>query len=91
MSFRDSLLPRRDEMDSERTVLKRRKIGSTELERLGVDWNALGKLHGPRLRECRNPIGSFGIDGSNNNNKCSSVAKLPKLTPESYSLKRWVT
>ncbi|CAL5191354.1 unnamed protein product [Lathyrus oleraceus] len=91
VSFRDSLLLRRDEMDSERTVLKRRKIGSTELERLGVDWNALGKLHGPRLRECRNPIGSFGIDGSNNNNKCSSVAKLPKLTPESYSLKRWVT
>ncbi|KAL5082746.1 hypothetical protein RYX36_011167 [Vicia faba] len=94
VSFHDSLLMRREEMDAERNVLlKRRRIGSTELERLGVDWNALGKIDGPRLRECRNPIGNSGVDGSNNNsnNKCGSVVKVPKLAPESYSLKRWVT
>lgn len=79
-------------MDAERTVLKRRRIGNNELERLGIDWNALGKIDGPRLRECRNLIGNTGVDGSNNNNnnKCSSGVKVPKLTPESYSLKRWV-
>lgn len=74
----------------ERTVLKRRKIGSTELERLGVDWNALGKFDGPRLRECRNQIGNSGFDGSNNSNKCGSVVKIHKLFPDSRALKRWV-
>ncbi|MCH79477.1 histone-lysine N-methyltransferase ATX2-like, partial [Trifolium medium] len=52
-------------LDSERTVLTRRTIGSNELESIGIDWNALGKLDGPRLRECCNQIGNFGFDGKN--------------------------
>jgi hypothetical protein len=79
--------------DSERTALKRRRIGCNELESLGIDWNALGKFDGPRLRECRNQIGnSAGFDGkSSNKKKFGSGVKLPKLMPDSYTLKRWVT
>lgn len=69
-------------------VHKKRKIGSTELERLGINWNATRNLDGPRLRECRTQIGNSGIDG--NNSKCGSVVKLPKLMSESQAVKRWV-
>lgn len=72
------------EVDCERTVLKRRRIGSNELERLGIDLNLIGKIDdGPGLRKCRNQIGNFS-------DNCDSVAKNSKLVPESYTLKRWV-
>jgi len=72
------------EVDCERTVLKRRRIGSNELERLGIDLNLIGKIDdGPGLRKCRNQIGNFSEN-------CDSVAKNSKLVPESYTLKRWV-
>ena len=51
--------------ESERRLLKKRKIGSTELERLGVDLNtAIGDVDGPRLRECRNQFGNSGAAGN---------------------------
>ena len=72
-------------------MVKRRKIGSTELEKLGVDLGALRGLDGPRLRECRN-------NNNNNNNHVDgerkgcggSLEKFPKLVSESRTVKRWV-
>ncbi|KAJ1435470.1 Zinc finger, PHD-type [Sesbania bispinosa] len=81
----------RENGDSEKRVLKKRKTGSTELEKLGVDLNAVGNLDGPRLRECRTQIGNSGIAG-NNNAKFGggSLENFPKLLPESRTVKRWV-
>ncbi|KAG4937609.1 hypothetical protein JHK85_052528 [Glycine max] len=74
--------------ESERRLLKKRKIGSTELERLGVDLNtAIGDVDGPRLRECRNQFGNSGAAG---NAKCGSLENLPKMLPESRNVKKWV-
>ncbi|KAK7295625.1 hypothetical protein RJT34_18536 [Clitoria ternatea] len=85
VSFYDSLVGNKDS-GSERRFLKKRKIGSTELEKLGVDLNAAigNDLHGPRLRECRNQLGNSG------NAKTGSLENFPKLLPESRTVKRWV-
>ncbi|KAG5016851.1 hypothetical protein JHK82_022496 [Glycine max] len=74
--------------ESEKRLLKKRKIGSTELERLGVDLNtAIGDVDGPRLRECRNQFGNSGAAG---NAKYGSLENLPKVLPESRNVKKWV-
>ncbi|XP_027353550.1 histone-lysine N-methyltransferase ATX2-like [Abrus precatorius] len=76
------------ESDGERRLLKKRKTGTTELEKLGVDLNtAIGSVDGPRLRECRGQLGNSVVAG---NVKCGSLEKLPKLLPESRSVKRWL-
>ena len=57
--------------------MKRRRIGSNELEGLGIDLNLLGKIDdGPGLRKCRNQIGNFSEN-------CDFVAKNSKSVPES--------
>ncbi|KAL9297399.1 hypothetical protein ACSQ67_023295 [Phaseolus vulgaris] len=67
---------------------RKRKIGSTELERLGVDLNtAIGDVDGPRLRECRNQFGNSGAAG---NFKCGSLENLPKGSPDSRPVKKWI-
>jgi len=77
-----------EENENEKRLLKKRKIGSTELERLGVDLNtAIGDADGPRLRECRNQFGNSGAAG---NVKCGSLENLPKLSPDSRPVKKWV-
>ncbi|BAT83120.1 hypothetical protein LR48_Vigan03g008900 [Vigna angularis] len=77
-----------DENEDETRLLKKRKIGSTELERLGVDLNtAIGDADGPRLRECRNQFGNSGAAG---NVKCGSLENLPKISPDSRPVKKWV-
>ncbi|KAK7374756.1 hypothetical protein VNO80_08193 [Phaseolus coccineus] len=77
-----------DENENEKRLLKKRKIGSTELERLGVDLNtAIGDVDGPRLRECRNQFGNSGAAG---NFKCGSLENLPKGSPDSRPVKKWI-
>ncbi|MED6138307.1 hypothetical protein PIB30_073073, partial [Stylosanthes scabra] len=77
-SFYDSVSGRVARDPAERAASKKRKIGTTELEKLGVDLGALGVLDdGPRLRECR--IGNNDGGGS-----------VEKLVSESRTVKRWV-
>ncbi|XP_020218632.1 histone-lysine N-methyltransferase ATX2 [Cajanus cajan] len=79
---------RRADSDADRRLLKKRKIGSTELERLGGGLNAaVGDADGPRWRECRSQFGNSGAAG---NVKCGSLENLPKLLPESRAVKKWV-
>ncbi|KAK7273149.1 hypothetical protein RIF29_14196 [Crotalaria pallida] len=81
-SFYESLLDGdgvKSEPETEETrSTKRRKIGSSELEKLGVDLRALS--NGSRLRECR--ISGKGKSGG-------SFDKFPKLVSESRVAKRW--
>lgn len=88
--------PSRENGVSESKVLKRRKIGTAELEKLGVDLNGVrNHLDGPRLRECRSQIGNSGTGNNSSNTKCggggASLENLPKLIPESRTAKKWVT
>jgi len=53
-----------------------------------VDLNtAIGDADGPRLRECRNQFGNSGAAG---NVKCGSLENLPKMSPDSRPVKKWV-
>ncbi|XP_057436320.1 histone H3-lysine(4) N-trimethyltransferase ATX1-like [Lotus japonicus] len=88
--------PSRENGVSESKVLKRRKIGTAELEKLGVDLNGVrNHLDGPRLRECRTQIGNSGTGNNSSNTKCggggASLENFPKLIPESRTAKKWVT
>ncbi|KAL1323025.1 hypothetical protein HN51_068043 [Arachis hypogaea] len=83
-SFYNSLSGRAGKDPAERVTSKKRKIGTTELEKLGVDLGALGVLDdGPRLRECRisNNDGGGGGGGG---------VSVEKLVSESRTVKRWV-
>ncbi|KAE9595226.1 putative histone-lysine N-methyltransferase [Lupinus albus] len=81
-SFYESLMEQQGEIEIEETRFnKKRKIGSTELEKLGVDLSAfsIDNLYGSRFRECRNSGKSYGA---------GSLKNFPKLVSE--SVKRWI-
>lgn len=84
-----------DEEEFERLLekkKKKRKFGSSELVKLGVDSNVLRTLDGPRLRECRS---NQKLEASRNREKLSmkkrnssgTGEKILKVAP---SVKKWV-
>lgn len=71
---------------------KRRKFGSSELVKLGVDSNVLRTLDGPRLRECRS---NQKLETSRNREKLSmkkrnSSVNGDKILKVAPSVKKWV-
>ncbi|XWS09310.1 hypothetical protein CRYUN_Cryun40dG0074500 [Craigia yunnanensis] len=73
VSFYDSLLEGESEtvvkIEIDESFRKKRRIGSNELAKLGVDSSVLCKLDRPRLRDCRNN------NNVNNNVNSNSVKK----------------
>ncbi|KAL5781988.1 hypothetical protein ACOSP7_007017 [Xanthoceras sorbifolium] len=83
-SFFDSLLSHYQLDDDFRVLKKRRRFGSTELLKLGVDSTVLRSFDGPRLRDCRN---------NKINNTAISKTKKPdckKTSSVSSNTKRWL-
>lgn len=84
-----------DEEEFERLLekkKKKRKFGSSELVKLGVDSNVLRTLDGPRLRECRS---NQKLEASRNREKLSMKKRNSSVNGDKFlkvapSVKKWV-
>ena len=71
---------------------KKRRIGSNELAKLGVDSSVLCKVDRPRLRDCRNNTSVNNIVNSNSvkKRKHSSTPNSQRGFTGSATAKKWV-
>lgn len=82
-----------DKIDVDLRVLKKRRLGSSELEKLGVDSSVLSSFNGPRLRDCRNSnkANNFNLYSASN---CGSLKRKQRdsktILSISSTTKRWV-
>lgn len=82
-----------DKIDVDLRVLKKRRLGSSELEKLGVDSSVLSSFSGPRLRDCRNSnkTNHFNLYSSSNSGNLKRKQRHSKtILSTSPSTKRWV-
>lgn len=71
---------------------KKRRFGSSELVKLGVDSSVLRSLDGPRLRDSRNRNATNSNNSSTNSRKRKRVfsENCENVLSESPSTRRWV-
>ncbi|KAJ6723622.1 HISTONE-LYSINE N-METHYLTRANSFERASE ATX2 [Salix koriyanagi] len=71
---------------------KRRRMGSNELLRLGVDSNIVLGFDRPRLRDCRNNTNNSNskIESFKRKKRDSMVTSSDKFSPLTATSKRWV-
>ncbi|XP_031271305.1 histone-lysine N-methyltransferase ATX2-like isoform X2 [Pistacia vera] len=82
-----------DKIDVDLRVLKKRRLGSSELEKLGVDSSVLRSFNGPRLRDCRNSnkANNFNLYSASNSGSLKRKQRDSKtILSISSTTKRWV-
>ncbi|KAJ7979107.1 Histone-lysine N-methyltransferase [Quillaja saponaria] len=80
-----------DEGSKAGKLLKKRKSGSYELVKLGVDLSVLHSLDRPRLRDCRNnTVNNSSNCGNTRRKKRISSENRAKILSASPRAKRWV-
>lgn len=95
--MKEEIFELEDKVDDDLRVLKkRRRFGSCELVKLGVDSSVLSSLDGPRLRDCRNyKTNNLNSNCGSNSGKLKRKERDSKLNsksilPVSSTTKRWV-